>query len=85
MSPSLARQLTFWGLLASVAGVVILFYYGMPFHVPTYGHNYIFDSSINKPDIALEHRYEQRGYAGLAFLIVGTLLQMVPLLLPPTK
>jgi hypothetical protein len=41
MSPSLARWLTFCRLLLGLDGVVLLFYFGMPFHVPTNGATYI--------------------------------------------
>jgi len=85
MSPSLARKLTFWGLLLGLVGVVILFYYGMPFHVPTNGATFLLTEAINKADIALEHRYTLYGYAGLGCLIIGTILQMVALWQPRTK
>jgi hypothetical protein len=75
-----ARQLTFWGLLLGLIGVILLFRYGMPFHVPTNGANYISDSYTNYADIALEHRYLVYGYVGLGCLIVGTVLQMLALL-----
>ena len=72
-----ARQLTFCGLLACLIGVLILFSYGMPFHVPTGGANYIRDSYTNHADIALEHRYWIYGYIGVGFLIFGTILQLL--------
>jgi hypothetical protein len=75
-----ARQLTFWGLLLGLIGVVILFLFGMPFHVPTNGVNFIRDSYTNHPDIALERRYLVYGYIGLGCLIASTILQMLALL-----
>jgi len=85
MSPSFARKLTFWGLLMGLVGVLILFRYGMPFHVPTHGHNYIYDSYTNNPDITLEHRYTRWGYVGLGCLVVGTILQMLALWSPRSE
>jgi hypothetical protein len=85
MSPSLARKLTFWGLLLGLVGVLILFRYGMPFHVPTHGLRYIHDSYTNSLGIALERRYTQLGYVGLGLLAAGTVLQMLALLPPRSK
>jgi hypothetical protein len=84
MSASWARWLTFWGLLLGLVGVLILFRYGMPYHVPTHGANYIRDSYTNTADISLEHRYAVYGYVGLGCLVVGTILQMLALL-PPRR
>lgn len=80
MSPSCARWLTFAGLFLGLIGVVILFRYGMPFHVPTNGVTSIVIEAVNKADIALERRYTLYGYIGLGFLIAGTVLQMLALL-----
>ncbi len=85
MSPSCARKLTFWGLLLGVVVVVLLFLFGMPFHVPTHGLRYIHDSYTDEPGIVLEHRYMQLSDAGLGCLLVGTILQMLALLPPRTK
>lgn len=57
----------------------------MPFHVPTHGYNYIRDSYINKPDIALERWFTRLSWAGLGCLVVGTLLQILALRPPRTK
>lgn len=83
MAPSLSRIFALAGLLLGLAGVILLFYFGMPFHVPTNGMNYIHDSYTNTAAIALEARYMVYGYAGLGCLVVGTILQMLALL--PTK
>ncbi len=65
--------------------MIILFLFGMPFHVPTHGYNYIRDSYINKPDIALERWFTRLSWAGLGCLVVGTLLQILALRPPRTK
>lgn len=82
MSPSCARWLTLAGLFLGLVGVVILFRYGMPFHVPTNGAEFIANSFIDKGAIALERRYTLLGYFGLVCLVVGTLMQMLALLPP---
>ena len=69
-------------ILSGLVGVTLLFYFGMPFHVPTDGFNYIHDSNMNTAALALEARYMVYGYIGLGCLVVGTILQMVPLLIP---
>lgn len=75
-----SRQLTFWGLLLGLVGVLLLFRYGMPFHVPTNGANFIRDSYTNTADITLEHRYAVYGNIGLSCLVIGTILQMIALM-----
>jgi hypothetical protein len=71
-----ARWLNLAGLSLGLVGVLILFRYGMPFHVPTGGAEAIISSRRDLQAIALERRYEVLGYVGLALLVGGTLLQM---------
>jgi hypothetical protein len=71
------RVLNLIGLVLNLAGVLILFRYGMPFHVPTGGAVAYVTEEPDQAEIALEHRYTVYGYIGLACLIVGTILQMV--------
>ncbi len=85
MSLSCARQLTLVGLFLGLVGVVILFYFGMPFHVPTHGFTALGTEAVNKADIALERRYTIYGYIGFACLVLGTCLQMLALLPSRTK
>ncbi len=70
------RYLNLAGLLLGLFGVVILFRYGMPFHVPTGGAVSIITEGRDANAIALERCYEILGYIGLGFLILGTFLQM---------
>jgi hypothetical protein len=69
------RALNVIGLLLNLAGVVILFRYGMPFHVPTGGAVPLITETRDQATIALEQRYEILGYIGLASLLVGTICQ----------
>jgi hypothetical protein len=80
-----SRAFNLAGLAANLVGVFMLFRWGMPFHVPTGGKDYIY-SSYNVPsDIALEHTYMAYGFVGLALLILGTVLQMAALFLRDRK
>jgi hypothetical protein len=80
MSASWARWLALSGLLFGLVGVIVLFRYGMPFHVPTNGAVALLTEHTDKADVALEHRYMIYGYVGLACLVIGTVLQMLALL-----
>ena len=71
------RFLNLIGLALNLVGVLILFRYGMPFHVPTGGAVSLITETRDQADIALEQRYTLYGYFGLGLLIAGTILQMV--------
>jgi hypothetical protein len=65
------------GLALNLIGVLILFRYGMPFHVPSGGAVHLILEQTDQAEIELERRYKLFGYIGLALLIAGTILQMV--------
>jgi hypothetical protein len=71
------RVLNLVGLALNLAGVLVLFRYGMPFHVPTGGAVHLILEQADQAEAELERRYKNYGYIGLIFLIVGTILQMV--------
>jgi hypothetical protein len=71
------RALNLIGLFLNLVGILILFRYGMPFHVPTGGAVSLIAEEPDQAEIALERRYTVYGYIGLACLIVGTICQMV--------
>lgn len=79
------RWLNLVGLSLELVGVVILFRFGMPFHVPTGGAEAIISSRHYPQVIALERVYEVLGYVGLALLVVGTLLQISAVVLLGVK
>ena len=67
MSDDLARMLNVIGLLLNLAGVLILFRWGMPFRVVLRPA-----SQVNTAgDIALDNVYTICGYAGLSLLLIG--------------
>ncbi len=65
------------GLVLNLVGVIILFRYGMPYHVPTGGAVHIITEQIDTAEKALESRYEIFGYFGLVAIVAGTALQIV--------
>jgi hypothetical protein len=71
------RALNLIGLFLNLVGILILFRYGMPFHVPTGGAVSLILERRDQAEIALERRYTVYGYIGLGCLIVGTICQMV--------
>jgi len=85
MSDDYSRMLTLIGLALTLVGVLILFRWGMPFHVPTGGAGAILLEHTDERAIALERIYTIIGYVGLALLITGTVLQMVAVLMPDKR
>jgi hypothetical protein len=72
------RVLNLTGLGLNLIGVLILFRYGMPFHVPSGGaRRLLLEGEPDQDEIELERRYKLLGYIGLALLIAGTVLQML--------
>jgi hypothetical protein len=69
--------LNIWGLVLNLVGVIVLFRYGMPFHVPTSGATFLISHQVNAAAKALERRYEIVGYFGLIAIVVGTGMQIV--------
>jgi hypothetical protein len=65
------------GLVLSLVGVIILFRYGMPFHVRSEGAVYIVTGQVDSAEKALERRYDIFGYFGLLAIFVGTGMQIV--------
>jgi hypothetical protein len=71
-----SQSLNIWGLLANAIGVIILFRFAMPYRISSEGGDVI----VTEGTVASEKRndsiYRWLGYAGLALVIVGTLLQI---------
>jgi hypothetical protein len=65
------------GLVLNLVGVIILFRYGMPFHVPTGGAIHLVAEQVDAAEKALESWYEIFGYLGLLAIVVGTGMQVV--------
>jgi hypothetical protein len=85
MSDDYSRVFNLVGLALTLVGVLILFRWGMPFHVPTGGASHLILLQSDPKDIALERIYTIIGYVGLTALILGTVLQMVATLMPDKK
>ena len=81
----LRRPRAFWisainlvGLLFSLAGVVLLFWYAVP-ELPPGGPERLLINGGGGPAWEAEvRRYHRNAFAGLALVIVGTLLEAVP-------
>ena len=64
------------GLFLCLVGVLILFRYGMPFHVPMGGRTILIAEELDEAEKQMEHRYLIYGYFGLALVVIGTALQI---------
>jgi hypothetical protein len=69
------------GLVLNLIGVLMLFFWGMPFRTRTGGARYRIIQQTSEEAIALERRNEILGYVGLTALILGTLCQIIATLL----
>jgi hypothetical protein len=85
MSDDYSRMFNLCGLALTLVGVLILFRWGMPFHVPTGGASGLLLEQPDPKAIALERIYTVIGYVGLTALILGTVLQIVATLMPDKK
>lgn len=68
------------GLVANLIGVIILFRYGMPFHVPRKGQSSLLLEGIDHESLKKEACYTILGHVGLILIVVGTLFQVVGVL-----
>ena len=84
MSDDYARILNVIGLAFNFLGVLILFRWGMPFRIATGGVQLLALEQKDQVAVGLDKIYTICGWAGLVFLILGTVLQMLSALLPPT-
>lgn len=64
------------GLLLTILGVLGLFRFGMPFHVPTGGATYLILETIDESEKAKEQSYSRLGYLFLAMVAFGTAFQI---------
>jgi hypothetical protein len=86
MSDDYIRVFNVIGLASNLIGVLILFRWGMPFRVATRGITLLAaDGPRNVRDLALDHIYTVCGWTGLVLLILGTVLQIIAALMPPTN
>ena len=65
------------GLILALAGILLLFRYGMPYRTRDNGVQYIITSQIDQTDLKWERLYDVLGWLGLAFVIIGTACQII--------
>jgi hypothetical protein len=76
-----ATILNIGGLLMNLAGVILLFRYGMPYRVRTEGVSYYVTEDVDKREVATERRYDSLGKLGLFLIVTGTAAQILGALL----
>jgi len=69
ISPKMVNSI---GLILDVAGVVLIFYFGLPNEVPGEGTKWDYTK-----DPKIEKRYKRYGKIGLFLLILGFILQFL--------
>jgi hypothetical protein len=65
------------GLLLALAGVLLLFRYGMPYQVRRGGASYLLLEEADQQQINLERRYDRLAWLGLILILVATACQIV--------
>jgi hypothetical protein len=65
----------------NLAGVILLFRYGMPYRVRTGGATYYVAEDMDKREIATEWWFDLWGKLGLFLIVAGTAAQIVSALL----
>jgi hypothetical protein len=73
----LPRQLNISGLSLSLIGVLLLFFFGMPYRIRSEGQSYIVTEQANAEGKAKDAFLSKLGFAGLALIALGTFLQIV--------
>ena len=70
------------GLVLNLAGVVLLFRYGMPYKVETRGQILLAAEQEDPAARVTERHYRWLGWIGLVLIIAGTALQALGAILP---
>jgi hypothetical protein len=72
-----SKALNICGLLCNLAGVVLLFLFGMPFRIATGGKLLTLETNvINEQVRRVDLLYSVLGWIGFVAIVVGTLLQV---------
>ena len=69
------------GLLANLAGVILLFRYGMPYRVASPEGDFFITEKPSPEGQMIDRRYKILGFLGLGFILVGTGLQILAALI----
>lgn len=64
------------GILLALAGVIVLFRYGMPYRVKTDGVTSIITEAIDQAEKDEDTRYDRYGRCGLLMIVFGTAMQI---------
>ena len=70
----------FWtiiGLIASLVGVLLLFFFGMPYRVRTGGANVVVTEHVDRNAIRREAVHDKLGWLGVLLASLGTVAQIV--------
>ncbi len=81
MTEMIGTYLTIVGLLMTLAGVILLFLYGMPFRVRTGGTTVLELERIDQNAIRAERFHEISSWCGLVLIVLGTLAQIMGVLI----
>lgn len=65
-----------FGLVLTLPGILLLFVFGMPFHVPRHGDEYLKLHRRNKRDPWIERLFIFLSSVGLLLIVSGTSLQI---------
>jgi hypothetical protein len=65
------------GLSLSLIGVLLLFFFGMPYRVRSGGQSYIVTEQTNAEEKVKDALFSKLGFAGLVLIALGTFLQIV--------
>ena len=75
MMQDTAKLAVIAGLIVNMAGVMILFRYGMPYRIATGRDSALLLEGSDKEAVRIEARYRAVGWVGISLIIVGTILQ----------
>jgi hypothetical protein len=75
-------RLNILGLLLALAGILLLFRYGMPYETRTGGQSALLLEGQDQNQIALEQHYVRWGWVGLVCIVAGTVCQIIANLVP---
>jgi hypothetical protein len=67
-----------FGLVLNLAGVLLLFRYGMPYRTRTDGMQSILLEKKDDNAIRVERMYGFYGWIGIVLIVTGTILQIAP-------
>jgi hypothetical protein len=72
----MAATLNVIGLVATLAGVLLLLRYGMPYRVSSQEGDFLVTETPSPEGLKTDARYRRLGFIGLALVVIGTLLQI---------